>query len=61
MYLRDALPDYSTVDPEMKPESFSLSGDVPVNKVRGSQDAARYSYATFITALIFKTCSKRLH
>lgn len=34
MYLRDALPEYSTVDPEMKPVPFSLIGYVPVNKVR---------------------------
>lgn len=34
MYLRDALPEYSTVDPEMKPVPFSPTGEVPVNKVR---------------------------
>lgn len=34
MYLRDALPEYSTVDPEMKPVSFSPTGEVPVNKVK---------------------------
>lgn len=34
MYLRDALPDYSTVDPEMKPVPFSPTGEVPVNPVR---------------------------
>lgn len=33
MYLRDALPEYSTVDPEMKPVPFSPTGEVPVNKV----------------------------
>lgn len=37
MYLRDALPEYSTVDPEMKPVPFSVSGEVPVNKVRRSR------------------------
>ncbi|MEQ2206078.1 hypothetical protein XENOCAPTIV_022537, partial [Xenoophorus captivus] len=31
MYLRDALPEYSTVDPEMKPVPFSPTGEVPVN------------------------------
>lgn len=34
MYLRDALPEYSTVDPEMKPVPFSPTGEVTVNKVR---------------------------
>uniref|UniRef100_A0A8D3B4Q3 Large ribosomal subunit protein bL19m n=2 Tax=Scophthalmus maximus TaxID=52904 RepID=A0A8D3B4Q3_SCOMX len=34
MYLRDALPEYSTVDPDMKPESCSTSGEVPVNKIK---------------------------
>ncbi|XP_034018400.1 39S ribosomal protein L19, mitochondrial [Thalassophryne amazonica] len=34
MYLRDALPEYSTVDPDMKPVSSSLTEDVPVNKLR---------------------------
>ncbi|XP_069576260.1 large ribosomal subunit protein bL19m [Brachyistius frenatus] len=34
MYLRDALPDYSTVDPEMKPVPFSPVGEVPVNKIK---------------------------
>lgn len=38
MYLRDALPDYSTVDPDMKPVHFSPTGEVPVNKVRELQD-----------------------
>lgn len=37
MYLRDALPEYSTVDPEMKPVLFSPTGEVPVNKVRDSK------------------------
>ncbi|XP_061741782.1 39S ribosomal protein L19, mitochondrial [Nerophis ophidion] len=31
MYLRDALPVYSTVDPNMKPIPFSPAGEVPVN------------------------------
>ncbi|KAG7508989.1 39S ribosomal protein L19, mitochondrial [Solea senegalensis] len=34
MYLRDAMPEYSTVDPNMKPETFSTSGEVPVNKIK---------------------------
>ncbi|XP_039873292.1 39S ribosomal protein L19, mitochondrial [Simochromis diagramma] len=34
MYLRDALPEYSTVDPEMKPVPFSPTGEVPVNKIK---------------------------
>lgn len=33
MYLRDALPEYSTVDPDMKPVPFSPTGEVPVNNV----------------------------
>lgn len=38
MYLRDALTEYSTVDPDMKPVPFSPTGEVPVNKVRELQD-----------------------
>ncbi|XP_053192611.1 39S ribosomal protein L19, mitochondrial [Scomber japonicus] len=34
MYLRDALSEYSTVDPEMKPVPISPTGEVPVNKMR---------------------------
>ncbi|XP_072218696.1 large ribosomal subunit protein bL19m [Leuresthes tenuis] len=34
MYLRDAMPEYSTVDPEMKPVPFSPTGEVPVNKIK---------------------------
>lgn len=34
MYLRDALPEYSTVDPDMKPVHSSPIGEVPVNKVQ---------------------------
>ena len=34
MYLRDALTEYSTVDPDMKPVSVSPTGEVPVNTVR---------------------------
>ncbi|XP_008395837.1 large ribosomal subunit protein bL19m [Poecilia reticulata] len=34
MYLRDALPEYSTVDPEMKPVPFSPTGEVPVNSLK---------------------------
>ncbi|CAG5927966.1 unnamed protein product [Menidia menidia] len=34
MYLRDALPEYSTVDPEMKPVPFSPTGEVPFNKMK---------------------------
>lgn len=37
MYLRDALPEYSTVDPDMKPALLSPTGEVPVNKVRVSR------------------------
>lgn len=33
MYLRDALPEYSTVDPEMKPVLVPPTGEVPVNTV----------------------------
>lgn len=36
MYLRDALPEYSTVDPETKPVPFCSTGEVPVNKVRAA-------------------------
>ena len=35
MYLRDALPEHSTVDTDMKPQPSSPTGEVPVNKVRG--------------------------
>ncbi|XP_037605978.1 39S ribosomal protein L19, mitochondrial [Sebastes umbrosus] len=34
MYLRDALTEYSTVDPDMKPVPFSPTGEVPVNKLK---------------------------
>ncbi|KAL0965072.1 hypothetical protein UPYG_G00276390 [Umbra pygmaea] len=34
MYLRDALPEYSTVDPDMKPVPYSVTGEVPVNTVK---------------------------
>ncbi|XP_029281272.1 large ribosomal subunit protein bL19m [Cottoperca gobio] len=34
MYLRDALPEYSTVDQDMKPEPFSLTGEVPLNDLK---------------------------
>uniref|UniRef100_A0A3Q3WP83 Large ribosomal subunit protein bL19m n=1 Tax=Mola mola TaxID=94237 RepID=A0A3Q3WP83_MOLML len=34
MYLRDALPEYSTVDPETKPVPFCSTGEVPVNKIK---------------------------
>ncbi|KAM9338905.1 large ribosomal subunit protein bL19m [Symphorus nematophorus] len=34
MYLRDALPDYSTVDLDMKPVPFSPTGEVPVNTLK---------------------------
>lgn len=33
MYLRDALPEYSTVDPDMRPVAISDTDQVPVNKV----------------------------
>ncbi|XP_003215367.2 large ribosomal subunit protein bL19m [Anolis carolinensis] len=34
MYLRDALPEYSTVDVNMKPIPVPLNEDVPVNKMK---------------------------
>nr|XP_020444172.1 39S ribosomal protein L19, mitochondrial [Monopterus albus] len=34
MYLRDALPEYSTVDPDMKPVPFSPTEEVPVNTIK---------------------------
>ncbi|KAM9798203.1 large ribosomal subunit protein bL19m [Neosynchiropus ocellatus] len=34
MYLRDALPEYSTVDPNMKPLSNSPTGEVHVNTMK---------------------------
>ncbi|XP_018531514.1 39S ribosomal protein L19, mitochondrial [Lates calcarifer] len=34
MYLRDALSEYSTVNPDMKPVPFSTTGEVPVNKIK---------------------------
>nr|XP_046229793.1 39S ribosomal protein L19, mitochondrial [Scatophagus argus] len=34
MYLRDALPEYSTVDPDMKPVPLSPTGEVPVNRTK---------------------------
>ncbi|XP_061602605.1 39S ribosomal protein L19, mitochondrial [Cololabis saira] len=34
MYLRDALPEYSTVDPEMKPILVDPTGDVPLNELK---------------------------
>lgn len=34
MYLRDALSEYSTVDPEMKPVPFSPTGEVPLNRLK---------------------------
>ncbi|XP_071335536.1 large ribosomal subunit protein bL19m [Trachinotus anak] len=34
MYLRDALPEYSTVDPDMKPVTISPTGEVPVNEIK---------------------------
>ncbi|XP_028997002.1 39S ribosomal protein L19, mitochondrial [Betta splendens] len=34
MYLRDALPEYSKVDPDMKPVHVSPTGEVPVNKTK---------------------------
>lgn len=35
MYLRDALPEYSTFDMNMKPVSRLDSEEIPVNKVGG--------------------------
>ncbi|KAL4630452.1 39S ribosomal protein L19, mitochondrial [Arapaima gigas] len=34
MYLRDALPSYSTVDFDMKSVPYTISGEVPVNKLK---------------------------
>ncbi|TNN62386.1 39S ribosomal protein L19, mitochondrial [Liparis tanakae] len=34
MYLRDALTEYSTVDPDMTPVPFSLTEEVPFNKMK---------------------------
>ncbi|KAM6905848.1 large ribosomal subunit protein bL19m [Lycodopsis pacificus] len=34
MYLRDALNEYSSVDPDMKPVPFSPTGEVPFNKMK---------------------------
>ncbi|XP_063173815.1 large ribosomal subunit protein bL19m [Candoia aspera] len=34
MYLRDALPEFSTVDVNMKPLSYILYDEVPVNKMK---------------------------
>lgn len=34
MYLRDALPEYSTIDVNMQPVPLSAHEEVPVNKVR---------------------------
>ncbi|XP_068197869.1 large ribosomal subunit protein bL19m [Antennarius striatus] len=34
MYLRDALPKYSTVDPDMKPVYLSSTAEVPVNQTK---------------------------
>lgn len=34
MYLRDALPEYSTVDPDMRPVPTPTTGEVPVNKLK---------------------------
>lgn len=40
MYLRDALSEYSTVDPDMKPVPIPITGEVPVNKVRELKDGS---------------------
>ncbi|CAL9692720.1 unnamed protein product [Knipowitschia caucasica] len=34
LYLRDALPDYSTVDPDMRPVPAPPTGDPPLNKLK---------------------------
>lgn len=34
LYLRDALPEYSTVDVNMKPVPFSVRDEVPVNQMK---------------------------
>lgn len=40
MYLRDALPEYSTVDPDMKPVPISATDEVPVNKVSTNRSSS---------------------
>lgn len=55
MYLRDALPEYSTVDPGMKPALFSPTGEVPVNKVRKDLDQV-WHLQTFAFYLILINC-----
>lgn len=44
MYLRDALPEYSTVDPDMKPAPSSPTGEVPLNKVTEATSIALFIY-----------------
>ncbi|XP_010767637.1 large ribosomal subunit protein bL19m [Notothenia coriiceps] len=34
LYLRDAMPDYSTVNPDMKPVPISPTGEVPFNDIK---------------------------
>ncbi|XP_033998106.1 39S ribosomal protein L19, mitochondrial [Trematomus bernacchii] len=34
LYLRDAMPDYSTVNPDMKPVPISPTGEVPLNEIK---------------------------
>lgn len=36
MYLRDALPEYSSFDFDMQHVHYEITGDVPVNPVRSS-------------------------
>ncbi|KAL0164505.1 hypothetical protein M9458_040258, partial [Cirrhinus mrigala] len=34
MYLRDALPEYSTFDFDMQPVHYEITGDVPVSQLK---------------------------
>ncbi|KAL3052410.1 hypothetical protein OYC64_005036 [Pagothenia borchgrevinki] len=34
LYLRDAMPDYSTVNPDMKPVPISPTGEVPLSEIK---------------------------
>ena len=47
-YLRDALPEYSTVDINMKPVPSSICGEVPLNPVSTLLIPYFYLYCAFI-------------
>ncbi|KAF6737546.1 39S ribosomal protein L19, mitochondrial [Oryzias melastigma] len=51
MYLRDAMPEYSTVDPEMKPVPFSPTGEVPRQQVK-SKNASQAVVQTLGTPAV---------